>query len=78
MNPDEQMVSINLPLPVAQQFVQVMEGIVAAFYQALETASAAEQQMAQGQAGAIPMAPKGQKPPTAEEAAILDALAAQE
>lgn len=77
MNPDEQMVSINLPLPVAQQFVQVMEGIVTAFYQALETAGAAEAQMAQGQEGAIPLAPKGNQP-TAEEAAILDALAAQE
>lgn len=77
MNPDEQMVSINLPLPVAQQFIQVMEGITGAFYQALEAAGAAQQQMAQGQEGAMPLAPKGQKPVTEEEA-ILDALAAQE
>jgi hypothetical protein len=77
MNPEEQVVSINLPLPQVQQFVQMMEGIVGAFYQALDTAGAAQDQMPQDQAGAIPMA-AGQKPPTAQETDILNALAGQE
>jgi hypothetical protein len=77
MEQEAKAVNISLPLPMAQQFAQVMEGFLGSLYQALE-ADAMASQMPAGKEGAIPMAPNGQKPPTAEEAAILDALAGQE
>jgi|GWRWMinimDraft_12_1066020.scaffolds.fasta_scaffold72518_1 hypothetical protein len=77
MEPEAKAVTISLPLPMAQQFAQVMEGFLGSLYQALE-ADASMSPMQKGNEGAIPLSPNGQKPPTAEEAAILDALAGQE
>lgn len=77
MEPEQKVVNISLPLPMAQQLMQVLEGFMGAAYQAME-ADAMASQLPAGKEGAIPLSPNGQKPPTAEEAAILDALAGQE
>ena len=36
MEPEAKAVTISLPLPMAQQFAQVMEGFLGSLYQALE------------------------------------------
>lgn len=74
---DEKMINVSISLPEAQQIGQVLEGFLGQIYAAIEAAGAtgpaAGPQMAQG----VPAGPQGQRPPTPEEAQILDQLANQ-
>lgn len=55
-------VTISMPLPVAQQFIQVLEGALQSYYQAVEAAGVAGgPPQLEGAPADAPMSPEDQK-----------------